>query len=173
MKMKSLLGVILAVSLLPAAWANAAELKIGIVDLKTALQNTKEYQREQNRINASAMKKQKELDALQARIEKEKSELQTKAMMMTPERLSQKQSELNDLGKQYERKKQDIGDALAKEINRVQAAQFSKLNKVLSEFGKKGGYDLIIHKTQQIPFILYSNPTHDVTAEITKLLDSQ
>jgi len=174
MKMKSLLGAaFLVAGLLPTAWANAADLKIGIVDLKVALQNTKEYQREQNNINAQALKKQKELEAMQKKIEKAKSELQTQAMMMTPERLSQKQSELSDMDKQYERKKQDVNDALAKEINRIQAAQFSKLNKVLNEFGKRGKYDLIIHKTQQIPFILYSDPSHDVTAEITKLLDSQ
>ncbi|MCF7821455.1 MAG: OmpH family outer membrane protein [Mariprofundaceae bacterium] len=168
MKLKPLFGVILAVSLLPAAMANAADIKIGFVDLNIAIENTKEFQVGSNRIKALITNKQKELDALRVQIEQAEKNMLSQTMAMSPERLSQKQSEIKELRKLYTRKQQDAQEEINGEQNRLRSAQGLKLAKVLKEFGKKGGYDLILPKAQ---IVLYSNPAHDVTSEITKLLD--
>jgi outer membrane protein len=168
MKMKSLFGIILAVGLLPAALANAADVKIGVVDVKIAIENTKAYQKGLNRLKALATKKQKELNALRVQIEQAEKNMLGQTMAMSPERLAQKQSEIKDLRKLYTRKQQDAQEELSGEQGKLQSTQGIKLSKTLKAFGKKGGYDLILPKAQ---FVLYSNPAHDVTSEITKLLD--
>lgn len=168
MNMKSLLGIVLAAGLLPASVAGAAELKIGIVDVMSAIENTSAYQQGINRLKALTAKKEKELNALQSQIEKAEKEMLGQSMAMSPERLSQKQSELNDRRKQYSRFQQDAREEIGAEQSKLQSAQGIKLTKVLQEFGKKNGYDLILPKAQ---FVLYASPAHDVTAEITKLLD--
>ena len=168
MKMKSLLGIVLAAGLLPTSVASATELKIGIVDVRSAIENTSAYQQGLNRLKALTSRKQKELDALRAQIEKAEKEMLGQSMAMSPERLSQKQSEINDRRKQYSRQQQDAQEEIVAEQSKLQSAQGIKLTKVLQEFGKKNGYDLLLPKAQ---FVLYSNPAHDVTAEITKLLD--
>jgi len=167
MKMKSLLGVILAAALLPSALASAAELKIGLVDVKSAFENTKAYQQGLNRLKGLASKKQKELDALQAKIEQSEKDMLGQSMAMSPERLSEKQSEIKDLRKLYSRKQQDAQEEIASEQSKLQSAQGLKFKNALDEFGKKEKYDLIFSKAQ----LLYSSPAHDVTGEITKLLD--
>jgi outer membrane protein len=168
MKMKSLFGIILAVGLLPAALANAADVKIGVVDVKSAIENTKAYQKGLNRLKALATKKQKELDTLRVQIEQAEKTMLAQTMAMSPERLAQKQSEIKDLRKLYSRKQQDAQEEIVGEQGKLQSAQGIKLSKTLKTFGKLGGYDLILAKTQ---YVLYSNPAHDVTSEITKLLD--
>ncbi len=171
MKLKSLLGVILAVSLAPAILVDAAELKIGFVDVKSALENTKVYQQGISRLKALTTKKQKELDALKSKIEQSEKEMLGQSMAMSPERLSQKQSEIKDMRKLYSRKQQDAQEEIVAEKSKLDGRLGVKLRKALDEFGKKGGYDLILPKAQ--PIVLYSNPVHDVTGEITKLLDKQ
>ena len=171
MKMKSLFGVVLAIGLLPAGLVNAAELKIGIIDVKSAFENTRAYQQGLNRLKALATKKQKELDALRVKIEQSEKDMLGQSMAMSPARLSQKQSEIKDLRKLYSRKQQDAQEEIVSERSKLDGRLGVKFKKALSEIGKKGGYDLILPKTQQI--VLYSNPIHDVTAEITKILDKQ
>ncbi len=169
MKMKSLFGVILAAGLLPVSLLNAAELKIGVVDVKSAFENTKSYQQGLNRLKGLVANKQKELDALKGKIEQSEKDMLGQSMAMSPERLSQKQSDIKDLRKLYTRKQQDAQEEIVAEKSKMDEKLGVKFKKALSDFGKKGGYDLIVPKTQQI--VLYSNPAHDVTGEITKLLD--
>lgn len=168
MNMKSLLGMVLVAGLLSTNVVGAAELKIGIVDVRSAIENTSAYQQGLNRLKALTSKKQKELDALRSQIEKAEKEMLGQSMAMSPERLSQKQSEINDRRKQYSRQQQDAQEEIVAEQSKLQSAQGIKLTKVLQAFGKKNGYDLLLPKAQ---FVLYSDPAHDVTAEITKLLD--
>jgi outer membrane protein len=167
MKMKSLFGMVLIAGLLPAAMVNAAELKIGIVDVKSAFENTKAYQQGLNRLSSMVAKKQKELDALQAKIEQSEKDMLGQSMAMSPERLSQKQSEIKDLRKLYSRKQQDAQEELVAERSKLQSSQGLKFQNAVTEFGKKAGYDLLFSKSQ----FLYVAPGRDVTAEITKLLD--
>jgi len=167
MKMKSLFGIILAAGLLPVGVADAADMKIGFVDVKSAFENTKAYQMGLNRLKGIATKKQKELDALQSKIEQSEKDMLGQTMAMSPERLLQKQSEIKDLRKLYSRKQQDAQEEIASERNKLQAAQGLKFKNALTAFGKKAGYDIIFSKAQ----LLYSSQAGDVTAEITKLLD--
>ncbi len=168
MKIKSLFAIVLAVALLPAVLANAADMKIGVVDVKSAIENTKAYQKGLNRLRALATKKQKELDALRVQIEQAEKAMLGQTMAMSPERLAQKQSEIKDLRKLYSRKQQDAQEEIVGEQGKLQSTQGIKLSKTLKAYGKKGGYDLILPKAQ---FVLYSNPALDITSEITKLLD--
>ncbi len=169
MKMKTIYGLILATVLFSAGAVHAAELKIGIVDVKVAFENTSAYKQGINRLKSLAMKKQKELDALQQKIEQSEKDMLGQSMAMSPERLSQKQSEIKDMRKLYSRKQQDAQDEIVSERSKLDGTLGMKFKAVLEEFGKKGGYDLILPKAPQI--VLFSSQAHDVTAEITKLLD--
>jgi len=169
MKMKSLFGVILAAALLPAGLASAAELKVGFVDVKSAVENTKAYQQGLKRLESLTSKKQKELDALREKIEQSEKDMLGQSMAMSPERLSQKQSELKEMRKLYTRKQQDAQEELVGEKNQLDQTVVIKFYKVVDEYGKSNGFDLILTNAQQI--VLYSKPAHDITAEITKLLD--
>jgi len=165
---KMLMGVALA-SLLSVGISTAEAAKIAYVDVKSSVENTKAYQSGLKHLEAMKNKKLKELEALAAKINQAKKDILSQSMAMSPERLSQKQNELKELGKAATRKQQDAQDALVAEKNRLDEKVVSAFYQVVRDYGKKNGYDLILPKSNMI----FVSPALDVTADITKLLDKQ
>jgi len=166
---RSLLVSLIAVSFVGISTVHAEGLKIGYVDVKTAMENTSDHQRGMKRLQALQDQKVKELQALGAKISQQEKDLLGQSMAMSPERLAQKQQDLKTMRTDFQRKQQDAQEALAAEQNRLQMSIGAKFEKVVSSYGKSGGYDMIIAK----PVTLYINPKHDITAQITKLLDAE
>lgn len=152
-----------------AGSGQAADLKIGYVDVKSAVENTMAYQAGLKKLEALKNKRLKELDALRSKIDKAEKDVLSQSMAMSPDRLAAKQQELNDMRKSYTRSQQDAQEELSSEKNRLDMSVGAKLKTALQEYGKEGGYDLILPK----PVMLYSNPKYDITAEITKRLDKK
>ena len=161
------MGLLMITTLALASAANATELRIAYVDVKSAVENTKAYRAGIKKLQAMQAQKQKELDALRKRIEQAEKELMAKSMVMSPDQLDRKQKEINDLRKQFSRKMQDAKDELAAEKNRLDMTVGSKFQKVIRKLGKQGGYDFIFGQ----PILLYADPKHDVTQQVTKMLD--
>ena len=165
--MRITLASIAAVFVFGLASAHAEGLKIGYVDMKSALENTSDHQKGMDQLQEMSAKKVKELTVLGDQIRQAEKDLMTQSMAMSPDRLDMKQQELKQMRKVFERKQQDAQEELAVEKNRLEMNIGKKFQKVMSDFGKKGGYDMILAK----PVFLYVEPKHDVTAEITKMLD--
>lgn len=151
-------------------YAHAADLKIAYVDVKNAIENTKTYQAGIQRLQALREKKQRELKALREKIQKAETELMNQSMAMSPERLAEKQEELNRLRKSYERSQQDAQEELLREKNRLDQGVLASFYEVVQRYGKEKGYSLILQKQ---PAVIYGATSFDITAEITKLLDQK
>ena len=160
------LSALLALGLAPA---HAEGLKIGYVDMKSAVENTSDHQQGMKKLQALQDQKIKELTVLREQIAAAEKELLSQSMAMAPDRLAMKQQELQDMQKRFQRQQQDAQEEVAVEKNRLEMSIGTKFQKVMQDFGKKNGYDIIMPK----PVFLYVDPKHDVTAEITKLLDTK
>jgi len=158
-----------AACLLTAGTAMAAELKVGYVDMKSAVENTTDYQQGMIRLQALQDAKVKDLRALKEKIDKGEKDLLGQSMAMSPDRLAQKQQQLNEMRKEFQRTQQDAQEELGAEKNRLDIGIGAKFQKVITDYGKKGHYDMIMPK----PVFLYIDEKHDVTGDITKLLDAQ
>ncbi len=159
--------LVLLMALGTVSAASAAELKIAYLDVKSAVENTKAYQAGIKKLEALQNKKKKELDALRKKIEQAEKDLQNQSMAMSPDRLELKQNEIKEMRKNFSRTMQDAKDELTAEKNRLDMSVGSKLQRVIKEYGKSGKYDYIFGK----PILLYADPSHDITAEITRMLD--
>jgi len=95
-------------------------------------------------------------------------DLLAQSMAMSPEQLSEKQQEINDMKKKFKRKLQDAQEAIILERNRLLAGINTKFGKLIQKFGKENGYDFILTR----PSVLYVDPAHDVTAKVTQRLDA-
>lgn len=149
--------------------AQSADIKIGYVDVKSAVENTRDYQAGIKRLEAMKSKKQKELNVLLDKINQAEKDLMGQSMAMSPDRLAEKQQQLKDMRKDLQRKQQDAQEELVAEKNRLDMNVGSKFQQVMKDFGKKNGYDMIMARSA----FLYVDPKHDVTAQITKLLDAK
>jgi len=158
-----------AAQMLMAANASAADMKIGYVDMKSAVENTADYQQGMNRLQSLQQTKLKQLKAMKDKIDKGEKDLLGQSMAMSPDRLAQKQQQLKELQKDFQRFQQDAQEELGAEKNRLDISIGAKFQKVITSFGKKGHYDAILPR----PVFLYVNSKFDVTGDITKLLDAQ
>lgn len=147
--------------------AQAGELKVGYIDIKTALENTAEYQVGMKRLQALSEVKLKALKSLKAEIDTAEKDLMSQSLAMSQEHLAQKQQKLKEMGKRFQRMQQDAQEELGAEKNRMDIASMAKFQKVITSYAKKNNFDMIIPR----PVFLYINPKLDVTGDITKLLD--
>ena len=168
MRYRILMAGILALGIFTSGPLNAAELKIGFVDVKSAIENTKQYRVGQQQLESIKKAKMKELTVLKARITRMDKDLTNQSMAMSPDRLSRKQQGINDMKKAFKRKLQDAQEAMSFERNRILSGINTKFGREIREFGKKNGYDFILTR----PSVLYVSPAYDVTKQVTKLLDS-
>jgi len=159
---------ILAFTLLVSNTVYADELKIAFVDVKSAIDNTVQMRNSQKHLAKVKAAKQKELQALRDKISQMEKDLLNQSMAMSPAMLTEKQQAVNSMKKDFQRKLQDAQDALTAEQNRSAQGIYTKFGKKIRELGKQKGYDYILTK----PSVLYVKPAHDITAEVTKLLDA-
>ncbi len=164
-----LVGGSLLVALSIPISASAADLKVGYVDVKSAVENTSDYQTGIKGLEALKSKKQKELNVLLDKINQAEKDLMGQSMAMSPDRLAQKQQDLKEMRKDLSRKQQDAQEQLVAQKNRLDMNVGSKFQEVMKSYGKKNGYDMIMAKSA----FLYIDPKHDVTGSITKLLDAK
>lgn len=162
-------GALLSTLLATAGTATAAETAIGVVDVRTAIQNTAAYQQGMKRIEALQNQKQKELDGLRAKIAQAENDLMGQSMAMSPERLAQKQQELKDLRKLFQRKQQDAQEEIMGEGQRLEQSIITRFYEVVRAYGKEKSYSLIIPKSAAV----YSVESNDITGDITKRLDKK
>ncbi len=158
----------IAAVMLMATSASAAGLRIAYVDVRAAIENTKEYQAGIAKLKALQAKRQKELDALRKQIEAKQEELDKKSMVLAPEKLSALEDELKDLRKQFERKREDAQEELREKKMQLDLRMMKKFRKVLEALAKERSYDFVFGR----PVLLYAAPQHEITAEITKRLDA-
>ena len=166
---RSLLLSMGAVFALGVSGVHAGDLKLGYVDMKSAIDNTADYQRGMKSLKAMQEKKVKELQAIGGKISQQEKKLLGQSMAMAPDRLAQKQQELKSMRTEFQRKQQDAQEALSAEKNRLDMSIGAKFQSVVTAYAKKNGFDMIMPR----PMFLYVDPKHDVTADITKLLDAK
>jgi len=167
MKIRMLIPGMMALSLLATSGVSAAELKVVFVDVKSAIENTAKFRDGLQHLESIKNNKQKEMEGLRDKINQMDKDLLNQSMAMSPEKLSQKQQEVDDLKTDFQRKLQDAQRAMELEKNRLLQGVYTKFGEKIQEFAVQKGYDYILTK----PSVLYVKPVHDVTAEVTKLLD--
>jgi len=167
--MKRVILMMLAASLLWSTQTLAADTKIAVVDIKTAMENTKAYAAGIKRLEALQNKKKKELESLRKRLTDLDKELQLQSMALSNDRQNAKQQELAQLKKTFDRKLQDASDELKGEKRKLDSRMIGKFYDAVRDYGKDKGFDLIIPKATT----MYVADGLDITAEITKILDKK
>jgi len=167
--MKSILVAIGAVYVFGLGSIQAAELKIGYIDINSALESTAAHKQGMKRLQAFNDKKMKEITALNDVITQEKKALLEQSFAMAPEKMAQKQRQLQKKVTAFKRMMEDAQGDFATEKNRIDIASMAALNKVMTDYAKQHHLDFLTPKRLYI----YADPKHDVTGEIIKLLDKK
>ncbi len=155
----------LVASSLLAATANAAEDKVGYVDMARAFNELEDSKQAKEQLKKDFDLKQKQLDEAQNKLKAKKDEFDAKSAMMKPEVKQQKQDELQkdfaQLQQTYMGLQQDLSKregALVQDITR-------KLRKVVEKLGDRESYAMILDIGDGV---LYYKRHQDITDQVIR-----
>ena len=159
--------VFCAVSISTAGMAHAADIKIGVINMKKVLTNSTAGKKAQkvleNKMNQLRAKFKKDEDALRAL----QKEIQKKSSAWSDQVKQEKMIEYQKKRRDLATKQEDANLALKQLREKYLTPILKKLEQVVKAEAKKGGYTIVLPNTA----VLYQDKGADMTARITKALN--
>lgn len=159
-------GVFVAAGLV--ATAQAADLKIGVVNYGRLLQGSPQAKAADDAIRADFAPREKELQTTQATLKAKEERLQKDAATMSEAQRGQAEKELRDGYRDLARKQQEAQD----DFNARRNEEMSRLQRSLIEevtaYAKAQSFDLVLADG-----VIYSNTSLDITPAILSALQAR
>jgi outer membrane protein len=169
--------------------AQAADLKVGTIDMKAVFDNYYKTKDAESKINESRTQAKKELDdrldtfnkgqeqARKLNDEANKPELSEKAKAEKVKGLNEKLQELGVMQREVQEFQQTRERQLSEQSVRSRNALVEEINKVINDAVKAAGYDLVFDKSGQslnaVNVLVHSKDSFDFTNEVVSKLNSE
>lgn len=150
--------------LLSASQACAKEYKIGYVDLAKVFDEYKKTKDSEKVLAEKGKAKEAERKALVDELRKLKDE----QSLLSDKAKQEKQTTIDTKIKNLQEFDSKTRDDLVKERNDLLGGILKNIEKVVSDYAKETGYDIILNSRM----ILYGADQYDLTAEVLKRLNS-
>jgi outer membrane protein len=161
-KIATLLVALMAV--LPIAQAVAAEMKIGYVNTQRIFRDAPAAQKAAKKIEAEFSKRDQELQRMAKQLQSLQEGLEKNAVTTTESDRRNKERELNDLSRDFQRKQREFREDLNLRQNEENAAIIEKANKAIKQIAESDKYDLIVQD------VVWVSPKLDITEKVIKSL---
>ncbi len=165
-----------------SASTQAADLKVGTIDMKLVFDSYSKTKEAEGKINEAREQAKKELDerlgvfnkaqeeARKLNDEANKPELTEKAKAEKAKVLNEKLQALGTLQREIQEFQQTRERQLSEQSVRSRNTLLEDINKVITDKVKSSGYDLVIDKSGQslnaVGVVVYSKDSFDFTADI-------
>ncbi len=168
-RFQMLMGVVLVFSLLALPALARAELKIGVVDLQRALNQSARGKKAKAELRAEFEKKTKEIQAKKAEVEALRKELQKKASLLSPKAKKAKEDEYREKLRELKFAIEDAKTELATKENELSSQILKDLVKLVRKKAKEEGYSLVLEANGGV---IYVAPSLDITNRVIKEFDA-
>ena len=150
---------------LPASYASAADtLKIGYVNIQRIFRDAPAAVKAAKKIEAEFSKRDQDLQRMAKQIQTLQESLEKNAVTMSESERRNKEKDLNDQNREFQRKQREFREDLNLRQNEENAAIIDKANKAIRQLADSEKYDLIIQDAVAV------SPKLDVTDRIIKAL---
>lgn len=161
--------LVLAALMMMGSFAQAADMKLGYIDMNKALQETSAGKKAKAELEKEFKAKRDELSKKQSDLKKMGEDFEKKRGVLSDEVKAKKQAELQqEMMKWQEAAGQAQVTMQAKEQEALKPI-FEKMQKAIERVAKEQGYTMILEKSQSV---VYGTPDQDVTAQVIKTFDS-
>lgn len=163
-------SAVLAVAvLLPTASpaAGLEGLKIGVVNMNKALNESDAGQRSKKILLAARSQKQSELKAKEDKLNAMKADLKNN-IMLSKEARARKEQEVHDQEAALRREVQKAQKEIQSQERKLTESIFLELRTVLDQIGKDEKFDLILEQNASQVVLFHTVPFIDVTDELIK-----
>jgi len=175
----SFVFIMIAMSLAFAVFsrADAAEIKIGSVNIQTVLSNSDAGKKAVDKLKASMEKEAKILKSKQEAFKRLEQDFEQQRMVSRPEVLEEKERELLKMKRDLEAYGQDTRRMFQRSQTRVTNKIMIEIRKIIKDYAKKNSYTMIVEDsdtpTPYGGFVIYVDDAADVTPSIIKIYNQQ
>jgi outer membrane protein len=148
-----------------------ADTKLAYVDLQRAIQETDEGRAAKDKLQATMLAKQKEIDSEQEALRKEKETLDKQASAMSEDTRAQKQAELQKKLYALAQKFEGQRNELQMQQQKVLAGLFDKMNPIIAQIAQSEGIAMVFDK--QGSGLVYAPPAMDITNELVRQFNAK
>lgn len=166
--MKKILLLVVIISLMAGGYAYAATItmKVGVVDLMKALNESDAGKKAKAELESVIRSKQAVINEKGKTIQKLKDELSKQSSVLSPEAQKSKQDELDRMMRDYQRMVSDSQSDVKQRESDLTDGILKGLRAVIKKIGQKEGYTMIMENAEGV--ILYSKKSLDLTDEVIK-----
>jgi len=164
------LALTLLLAIGPRSAYAAESVKIGVIDLQKALNESKKGAAARDQLRSKFEKLQSNLKSKEAEIEKMKADLERQVSMLTAEAKFEKETELKRKLRDFQDQLNDYNQMIRKEEVEVTQPIVQSLLDEANKLGKEQGFTLIIER--QKAGVIYYSETMDITDQVIKRFDA-
>lgn len=164
-------GIVVALWLLALAPPAAAELKVGIVDLQRALNESASGKKAKDQFKVEFDRMQNSLKAEKDKLDRLKEDLDKQSVVLKEEERKSKAEEFERKRRDLRRKLEDSDAELRKKDQELTGDILKELAQVIQEIGEREGYTLVLENSSSA--VLYGSKSIDMTDAVIKAYDAR
>lgn len=147
-----------------AAWA--ADVKIGVLNMKEVLEKSEAGQEVIGKLKGKHEKLVKELEKRKEDLEKMKENLQKQAVVLSLEAKQDKEMDFKRKVRDYQDLSQSYQRRFKSDQDRMMKPVYELLEKVITDYGKKNKFTVLLDMTSMVSGILYADDAVMVTKPV-------
>ena len=164
MKKKIATLLVALMAALPVAQAVAADMKIGYVNTQRIFRDAPAAQKAAKKIESEFSRRDQDLQRMAKQLQSLQEGLNKNGMTMSESDRRNKERELNDLSRDFQRKQREFREDLNLRQNEENAAIIEKANKAIKQIAESEKFDLIVQD------VVWVSPKLDITDKVIKSL---
>jgi len=164
-----ILGLSLLISTASQVLAAEVTVKIGVVDLNRAVNESAQGKKAKSELEVVIKEKQQALDEKGKALEKLKSEIEKQGSAMAVEARKNKENDLERLTREYQRTLADSQNEVRKKENELTGQIVKDLRETIKVVALEEKYDLIVDYNPAL--VVFADKGFDITDKVIKKFD--
>jgi outer membrane protein len=160
---RALIAATFAFVALPAS----AQLKIGVVNLQKALQDTAEIKQAEADLKARFGPRQDEIAAMEKEIAKLSAEAEANQSKYNEQTMAELVTRIQNRQRQYQRSSQQLQDEVNRERQDILGRVGKRFQDVVKKVAEEKGLDFVVDMNN----LLFNKPALDISVEVTAAYD--
>jgi len=162
---KLLKGLLLSSLILSSYTLNAAELKIGYVQVEKILQDAPQTTESSKKLEKEFAPRSQELEKMQKQIRDLETALDKDSLTMSETDRKNKERDVSNIKIEFQRKQRELREDVTLRKNEELAALQDRINKAVTSVSQTEGFDLVVYSG-----VAYASKKIDITDKVLKSL---
>jgi len=162
---KLLKGLLLSSLILSSYTLNAAELKIGYVQVEKILQDAPQTTESSKKLEKEFAPRSQELEKMQKQIRDLETALDKDSLTMSETDRKNKERDVSNIKIEFQRKQRELREDVTLRKNEELAALQDRINKAVTAVSETEGFDLVVYSG-----VAYASKKIDITDKVLKSL---